>query len=227
MSKNILIIEDEPKILEFITSYVKTANYKPICASNGHDALKSFKSHPIDLVLLDLMLPDITGEKICIQLRQMTDIPIIMITAKSDEESIIRGLEIGADDYITKPFSPRQLIARINALFRRVDQLVTITKIGPFMINDDQYIITLSSHNLDLTSTEFTLFSSLLKRPTKVFTRDELAGKLQNGQYEGYTRSIDSHIKNIRNKIASYTDIDYIKTVRGIGYQFQDIEGGL
>lgn len=222
--KTILIVEDEPKILEVIESYVRNAGYNPICTTTGAKALTQFDDHPIDLILLDLMLPDISGEEICRQIRQKTDTPIIMITAKTDEESIISGLEMGADDYVTKPFSPRQLIARIQALFRRVHNLKSVNEIGPFRVDSDRYVITLNHMDLGLTHTEYILLSTLLLRPSKVFTRDELANGLHNGQYEGYTRSIDSHIKNIRSKISSLNTTDYIRTVRGIGYQIQDVE---
>lgn len=222
--KNILIVEDEPKILEVIESYVKSAGYNPFTALTGSRALEHFFSKDIDLVLLDLMLPDISGEEICQKIRKTTNTPIIMITAKTDEESIILGLEMGADDYITKPFSPRQLIARIHALFRRVSKEEPNDVVGPFHLDLDSYTIELHHHNLDLTHTEYTILTTLLLRPTKVFTRDELANKLQNGQYEGYTRSIDSHIKNIRSKISVIDKTDYIKTVRGIGYQIQEVK---
>lgn len=222
--KTILIVEDEPKILEVIESYVRNAGYNPICTTTGSSALTQFNDNPIDLVLLDLMLPDISGEEICRRIRQTADTPIIMITAKTDEESIISGLGMGADDYVTKPFSPRQLIARIEALFRRVQNVKIINELGPFGIDSDKYIIALDNIDLGLTHTEYIILSTLLLRPSKVFTRDELANGLHNGQYEGYTRSIDSHIKNIRGKISSLNDTDYIRTVRGIGYQIQAVE---
>ena len=221
---NILIVEDEPKILEVIESYVRNAGYTPLCAETGSVAIDLFNSNPVDLVLLDLMLPDISGENICHHIRKSGNTPIIMITAKTNEESIIAGLEMGADDYITKPFSPRQLIARIHAIFRRVNQVDSINNIKPFTIDKDKYAILLNHQDIGLTFTEFTLFSILLGRPSKIDTRDELAGQLQNGQYGGYIRSIDSHIKNIRNKISNFSSVDYIKTVRGIGYQIQELE---
>lgn len=228
MARNVLIVEDEPKILEFISSYIAHAGYNPIGATTAKAALDVFYTVDLDLILLDLMLPDMTGESVCATIRETKSTPIIMITAKTDEDSIIAGLEMGADDYITKPFSPRQLIARVKALFRRSEIAGNIlissreAQIGPFEVDLDQYLITYMNNNLNLTVTEFNLFETLLTRPTKVFTRDELALQIQNGQYEGYNRSIDSHIKNIRSKIADHTDCDYIKTIRGIGYQFND-----
>lgn len=225
--KNILIVEDEPKISEFISSYVKHAGYHPITANNGYEALHYFQKEPIDLILLDLMLPDLSGERVCKSVRDKSCVPIIMITAKTDEDSIIAGLQMGADDYITKPFSPRQLVARINALFRRsaMNGMEPSQRIGPFRVIEENYTITYNQHNLPFTATEFQLFSTLIKRPSKVYTRDELASIAFKKDYMGYTRSIDSHIKNIRSKLNLFTSTDYIKTVRGIGYQYNDKEG--
>lgn len=220
----VLIIEDEPKIIEFIQSYIENAGYNVIIATNGSDAIKSFKEETIDLILLDLMLPDISGKSICKIIRSDSDVPIIMITAKIDEDSIINGLNIGADDYITKPFSPRQLIARIEALFRRTKNKNRITshllQIDSLTINSENFTIFLDDSLVQLTPTEFYILNTLASRPLKVFTREELIDIIFDGQYEGYTRSLDSHIKNIRSKISKLTDHDYIITVRGIGYRF-------
>lgn len=226
IKKNILIVEDEPKISEFISSYIENAGYTPIIAENGQNALSFFKTASIDLILLDLMLPDLSGEEICKSIREVSMVPIIMITAKTDEESIIAGLSMGADDYITKPFSPRQLIARIHALFRRANIMSSpdLLRTRPFQINHDDYTVLFNHQNIPLTATEFQLFTTLFGRPTKVFTRDELATIAFTKYYEGYNRSIDSHIKNIRGKIANVTNDNYIKTIRGIGYQYCDQE---
>ena len=225
MVKNILIVEDEPKISEFISSYIRSAGYHPLNAKNGLEALDLFRKEKIDLILLDLMLPDLSGESVCKSIRAKSEVPIIMITAKSDEESIISGLKMGADDYMTKPFSPRQMIARIQALFRRSEGITkTASRVGPFEIIQDQYIVTYQQQDLGLTMTEYQLFTTLLKRPSKVFTRDELAENAFERIYEGLNRSIDSHIKNIRMKITALSTDDYIRTVRGIGYQYHEKE---
>lgn len=225
LKKTILIVEDEVKIIEFIQSYLENSGYNAVVAENGFIALEKFRSAPIDMVLLDLMLPDLSGEAVCRSIRMQSNVPIIMITAKSDETSIISGLTMGADDYITKPFSPRQLIARIQAIFRRIEQgpqsTVSFTSL---QIQEETYSILLSGQDLKLTATEYQLLHTLLKRPSKVFTRDELAEIVFMGNYEGYTRSIDSHIKNIRNKLSVYSDKSYIKTIRGIGYQYCEEE---
>lgn len=218
--KVILLVEDEPKIVEFTESYLTNAGYRTIVAMNGNDALQYFENTEIDLILLDLMLPDRSGESICRHIRQTSDVPIIMITAKSDEESIINGLMMGADDYITKPFSPRQMIARVHTLFRRSDYRHNMDEQNsPLFINSDNYTVMYNQQNLNLTRTEFMILSTLATRPSKVFTRDELATLAYEGQYEGFVRNIDSHIKNIRNKINKVTATEIIRTVRGIGYQ--------
>lgn len=222
--KTILIIEDEPKIVEFIQSYIKNAGYEVVIAFNGLNGLNILNKQQIDLVLLDLMLPDMSGEVLCKTIRSNSKVPIIMITAKIDEESIIRGLSIGADDYVTKPFSPRQLIARIESLFRRT----TISNqsasgnllFGSLLINTENYSVSYDNFPIELTPNEFKLLYTLASRPNKVFTRDELIDVAFMGKYEGYTRSLDSHIKNIRRKLNQITNHNYIVTVRGIGYRF-------
>ena len=223
--KTVLIVEDEPKILEFTESYIKSAGYNTLTATNGNSALSIFLSTHVDLILLDLMLPDISGETICKKIREQSNIPIIMLTAKTDETSIINGLSMGADDYITKPFSPRQLVARVIALFRRIDlENKVIQGKMKLFINQDNYSVLYDNINLAFTKTEFLIFKTLASRQLKVFTRDELLAQVFDGNYEGYNRSLDSHIKNIRNKIAAYTSHDFIKTVRGIGYKFASQE---
>jgi len=225
-SKKILIIEDEIKIVEFIESYLLNSGYEVYKAVTGRDALKIFKSQDIDLVLLDLMLPDISGEQICKEIRNTSKVPIIMLTAKTSEESIINGLGIGADDYITKPFSPRQMIARVNALLRRTTEEVINSDIlsfnqGNLIINQVDYTVKKAGQNTYLTPSEFKLLITLAKRSQKVFTREELISVAFDGDYLGYDRTIDSHIKNLRAKIEDNPkECIYIVTIRGIGYKF-------
>jgi len=223
--KTILLVEDEPKILDFTKSYLENEGFNVLIATTGKIALSLLEENTIDLILLDLMLPDLSGEEICKKTRLTSSVPIIMVTAKGDDESIVEGLKLGADDYVVKPFSPRQLVARVKALFRRVDdsfrdgndrQMITF--------NYDQYAVFYKDNNLELTKTEFLILYTLARRSSKIFTREELADQVYNGKYEGYIRSMDSHIKNIRLKISSYTNHDFIKTIRGIGYQFMNLE---
>jgi DNA-binding response OmpR family regulator len=222
----ILIVEDEFKIIEFIESYLINSGYKVYKAENGREALKIFQEQSIDLVLLDLMLPDISGEQVCKEIRKNSKVPIIMLTAKTAEESIINGLDIGADDYMTKPFSPRQMVARVNALLRRTKEeeteMDTLTfNQGDLVINQVDYSVKKSGQVIYLTPSEFKILITLAKRKNKVFTREELINVAFDGDYLGYDRTIDSHIKNLRAKIEDNPkNCIYVLTIRGVGYKF-------
>ena len=222
--KKILIVEDEEKIVEFIESYLINSGYYVYKAYTGIDGLELFYQQDIDLVLLDLMLPDLSGEEICKKIRMTSMVPILMITAKSSEDSIINGLNIGADDYITKPFSPRQMVARVNALLRRTSSMeedALSFNHGDLIIHQSEYKVYKREVLVSLTPSEFKLLITLQSRPNKVFTREELISLAFDGDYGGYDRTIDSHIKNLRSKIEDDTrDLAYIRTIRGIGYQF-------
>lgn len=225
-TKRILVVEDEIKIVEFIESYLLNGGYEVYKASTGGEALKIFAREEIDLILLDLMLPDITGEEVCREIRKSSKIPIIMLTAKSSDENIINGLDIGADDYITKPFSPRQMVARVNALFRRIapeeeSNDVLIFHHGDLIINTTDYSVKKAGITTYLTPSEYKILITLAKRPNKVFTREELINVAFDGDYCGYDRTIDSHVKNLRAKIENNPkESTYVLTIRGIGYRF-------
>lgn len=225
-SKRILVVEDEVKIVEFIESYLLNSGYEVYKAVTGRDAFKILDKEHIDLVLLDLMLPDISGEQICKEIRKTSKVPIIMLTAKTGEESIINGLDIGADDYMTKPFSPRQMIARVNARLRSLAEENSNPDIlsfnqGDLIINQIEYTVKKASQITYLTPSEFKILITLAKRPKKVFTREELIQVAFDGDYLGYDRTIDSHIKNLRAKIENNPkECSYILTIRGIGYKF-------
>lgn len=225
-SKRILVVEDEAKIVEFIESYLQSGGYTVYKAFTGREALKLFKQQETDLILLDLMLPDVTGEEICKEIRKSSKVPIIMLTAKSSDENIIHGLDIGADDYMTKPFSPRQMMARVNALFRRVlpqDNNPDILSFGhgDLIIDTASYTVKKSGSVTYLTPSEYKILLTLAKRPNKVFTRDELIHVAFDGDFLGYDRTIDSHVKNLRAKIEENPrESTYILTIRGIGYRF-------
>jgi len=225
--KKILIVEDEAKIVEFIESYLLNSGYEVFKAYNGREALKIYAEQMIDMVLLDLMLPDISGEQICKEIRQTSQVPIIMLTAKSSDENIIHGLDLGADDYMTKPFSPRQMVARVNALFRRTTKEETSdTDILSFsekdlVISQSDYLVKKKGEAVSLTPSEYKILITLAKRPGKVFTREELIDIAFDGDFLGYDRTIDSHIKNLRAKIEDNSkECNYILTIRGIGYKF-------
>ncbi len=226
MFRKVLVVEDEEKIVEFIESYLKNSGYEVYKALSGRDALKLFADNKIDLILLDLMLPDISGEQICREIRRKSNVPIIMLTAKTSEENILNGLNIGADDYITKPFSPREMVARVNAVFRRIpkeegNKDVLRYHNGDLVINLADYTVMKKGETTCLTPSEFKILVTLAKRPQKVFTREELISVAFDGDFLGFDRTIDSHIKNLRAKIEDNPKESlYILTVRGIGYKF-------
>lgn len=218
LDQTILVVEDELKIAEVIVSYLENSGYKAVVAATGEEALeKVSKCHPI-LVILDLMLPGISGEQVCETIRLSSSVPIIMLTAKSDEEQIIKGLVIGADDYVTKPFSPRQLIARVETVLRRtVKQPISE---GLILLSDKHEVLN-NGESVNLTPIEFRLLETLMKHPDKTYTREELVVLVFGADYDGYDRTVDTHIKNIRQKI----EVDpknplRILTVHGIGYRY-------
>lgn len=227
VKKTILVVDDEPRIIEFVESYLISNGYVVYKAHSGEDALDVFeKEHPA-LILLDLMLPDISGEEVCRTIRKMSSVPIIMLTAKVEEESILKGLDIGADDYITKPFSPRQLVARVGALLRRAEGgNFTVSSLLSFnnnelIIDTEKVAVEKNGVPISLTPIEYKLLYTMAKTPSKVYTRDDLITYALGEAYKGFDRSIDSHIKNLRRKIEDDTKhCKYILTVHGLGYKF-------
>ncbi len=218
----VLVIEDEEKIAEIVKAYLRKEGFKVEVAETGQKALSALKGR-FDLVILDLMLPDLTGEDICETIRKDSDLPIIMLTAKSEEEDRIRGLGIGADDYLVKPFSPRELVARVKALLRRAKGTKKRLSFNSrnLVIDFSRFEVMKNGEPLVLTPTEFNLLRCLAERPGQVFTRLQLVNVILGYDYEGYDRAIDAHIKNIRHKIEDDTrNPSYIKTVYGIGYRF-------
>jgi len=225
--KKILVVDDEVKIVEVVKSYLGNRGYSVDEAYSGKEALDKFERLNPSLVILDLMLPDIPGEEICQRIRRRSRVPIIMLTAKVDEEDILRGLNIGADDYITKPFSPRQLLARVEAVLRRVSDVpIHLSSIisfnnGDLVIDTLKYEVKKKGKVVNLTRNEYKLLMTMLKYPDKTFTREELICMALGDDFDGYDRTIDVHIKNIRQKIESDPkNPRYILTVHGIGYRF-------
>ena len=223
----ILIIDDEVKITEVIKSYLERSGYEVYTAFNGEQSLEAFEKVQPALVILDLMLPDMSGEEICRRLRKQSRVPIIMLTAKIEEPDIIHGLDIGADDYLTKPFSPRQLTARVRALLRRsgpdtvpLANIMSFSK-GDLVVDFTRHEVKKGGIVVNLTPNEFKLLATLLKYPKKVFTREELIRLVIGEDFEGYDRIIDTHIKNLRQKIEEDSkNPGYILTVHGVGYRF-------
>lgn len=221
--KKILIVEDERKISEVVKSYLEMEGFTAVIAETGNEALQRIKED-FDLIILDLMLPDIDGETICSSIREFSDIPIIMLTAKSSEEERIKGLGIGADDYVVKPFSPRELVARVKALLRRTrrdEKKVLSFNKGLLIIETTSMEVKKDGRIVTLTPTEFKILLLLAENPQKVFTRLQIVNTVQGYDFEGYDRVIDAHIKNIRRKIEDNPQEPlFIKTVYGTGYKF-------
>ncbi len=218
----ILIVEDERQISEILTAYLEKEGFTVSTADTGRKAIKLLKGG-FDLIILDLMLPDIQGEEICESVRNDSDIPILMLTAKSDEEDRIRGLGMGADDYVVKPFSPREVVARVKALLRRTRkgrEELSFNK-GDLVISPSTMETRKAGDAVTLTPTEFRILQTLAERPGQVFTRLQLVNTILGYDFEGYDRTIDAHIKNIRQKIEDNPRSPvYIKTVYGVGYKF-------
>lgn len=223
----ILVVEDEEKIMNVITSFLENKGYFVFTANNGKKALEVFERENISMILLDLMLPQLSGEDVCRTIRESSRVPIIMLTAKSAEISMLQGLGIGADDYITKPFSLKVLHARIEAVLRRsTDNLETLYhnntfNNGDLTINFESRMIKKQEEEVKLTPNEYKILVTLMKYPNKVFTRDELIASALGSEFEGFDRTIDSHIKNLRQKIESdLKNPVYVKTIHGVGYKF-------
>lgn len=225
-ARRILLIEDEKAIRDAVSAYLEREGYWVTPAADGEVALTEFDKHRFDVVVLDLMLPKISGEEVCRSIRDVSDVPIIMLTAKGETEDRIAGLELGADDYLVKPFSPRELVARVRALLRRSradeepqrDRLI----FGDLTIDVAAHKALLGEHELDLTASEFKLLVTLARYPGRVYTRMELVEKVLGYDFEGYERTIDSHVKNLRAKIHDDPrDPTFIWTVHGVGYRFE------
>ena len=221
-SGKILVVEDESKIAEIVKAYLVKEGFSITVAETGQQAISVLKNG-FDLIILDLMLPDIDGEDICAMIRKDSDVPIIMLTAKSEEADRIKGLGLGADDYVVKPFSPRELVARVKALLRRsggTSETAGFNK-GDLVIDPLRYEVSKNGTQVVLTPTEFKLLQCLSSHPGQVFTRLQLVNVILGYDFEGYDRTIDAHIKNIRHKIEdNQRDPSYIKTVYGVGYKF-------
>jgi len=221
----ILVVEDEKSIADVEKAYMLREGFEAEIATDGIEALRMFNEGAYDLVILDLMLPGMKGESVCREIRRSSSVPIIMVTAKSGEDDVIAGLDAGADDYIIKPFSPRVLMARIRANLRNIDHPVNgnseIINIGhDIEIDNEKLTVTKKGEEISLTKNEFMIFAKMASRPEKTWTRDELINYALGYEYEGFERSIDSYIKNIRKKLADPEhENGYIKTVHGFGYR--------
>ncbi|MFP5112736.1 response regulator transcription factor [Bacillaceae bacterium C204] len=223
----ILLVDDERRIIEVLEAYLVREGYEIHCADNGIDALKKVKTLNPDLIILDLMLPDISGEEVCRLVRKDSDVPILMLTAKSAEDDRINGIVMGADDYLTKPFSPREVVVRVQAILRRVKKTEKVERLefnGQKLVIDlIKKEVTANGDNITLTPIEYKLLTNMAVNPGRVYSRMDLLEKIQDEgmYYEGYERSVDTHIKNLRKKIEQDSrQPDFIVTVFGMGYKF-------
>ena len=226
MNELILVVDDEPKIVRQARDYLEQGGFRVSTAGDGRRALFVARSDRPDLIVLDLNLPEIDGLDVCRALRRESDVPIIMLTARVDETDRLIGLELGADDYITKPFSPRELVARVRAVLRRVQGGVHcpgLIRVDDLEINLNGHRVSLAGESIRLTRTEFNLLATLAQHPGQTFTRVQLLARVHGVAYDGYDRSIDAHIKNLRRKLEpNPAEPRYILTVYGIGYQFTE-----
>ncbi|MFA5309828.1 MAG: response regulator transcription factor [Dehalococcoidales bacterium] len=222
----ILVVDDEKRIVEIVKAYLERDAYKVAVAYEGQTALELARRDRPDLIILDLMLPGISGWDVCRALRKESDVPIIMLTARDDTTDKIVGLELGADDYVTKPFDPKELVSRVRAVLRRYenrpDSSPTI-RIGDLLIDTGRRAVRRGGATIELTSTEFDLLKALAESPGRVYSRMQLLDKIQGEAYEGYERTVDSHIKNLRKKIEPDPDHPrYIVTMHGVGYKLEE-----
>ena len=228
MGKNrtILLVDDEEKIEEVLQAYLEKAGYEVLCAYDGAATMELFRNNDISLILLDLMLPDIMGEEICRMVRAVSRVPIIMLTAKTEENDLIKGLRLGADDYIFKPFSPRTVVAKAEAVLRRVesDKLISVPvsyNQGSLVIDFQNGDVKAGGQDAGLTPTEYKILATMAKAPNRTFTREQLITYALDDNFDGYDRSIDTYIKSIRSKIEEdRKNPVFIVTVHGIGYRF-------
>ena len=225
--KTILVVDDELKITRLLRDYLQQAGFRVVTASDGPGALTSARAERPDLIVLDLGLPGLDGLDVTRTLRKSSDVPIIMLTARAEEADRIVGLELGADDYLVKPFSPKELVARVRAVLRRVDASVEapdLVRAGDLEIDTTRRTVSVNTRTIDLTATEFELLLHFARSPGRVFTRSQLLDALHGVAFESYERAIDAHIKNLRRKLESDPgNPTHLLTVYGVGYKYADV----
>ncbi|MBN1201567.1 MAG: response regulator transcription factor [Anaerolineae bacterium] len=226
MTRKILIADDEQQILDTVRAYLESAGFQTVTARNGREALFAFRHEQPDMIILDVMMPEMDGWEAARLIRKESDLPILFLTARVDDVDKITGLEIGADEYVTKPFSPRVLVAQVRAILRRVygelSSEPTIWRVGDLELNDETRLVTVGGERVELTPSEFDLLAILIARPGRVFTRMELLERLQGDAFVGYERTIDVHVKNLRAKIEQNPrEPRHVETVYGIGYRMR------
>ncbi|MEN9324441.1 MAG: hypothetical protein RL414_195 [Actinomycetota bacterium] len=222
----LLVVEDEESILEPLEFLLTREGFSVITAKNGREALDKFESNEVDLILLDLMLPEISGTEVCRRIRQKSNVPIIMLTAKDSDVDKVVGLELGADDYITKMQSSAEMIARIRAVLRRgrqeIEEESSVVALGPIKMDVDRHQVFINGENTPFPLKEFELLEFLMRNAGRVLTRQQLIGRVWGSDYYGDTKTLDVHIKRLRSKIEEDpANPVYIQTVRGLGYKFE------
>jgi DNA-binding response OmpR family regulator len=225
MAQHVMVVEDEYKLRELVRSYLEREGMDVFSTGSGAEAIHYAGRAPLDLVILDLGLPDVPGEEVAREIRSVSDVPILILTAKSDERDRIAGLELGADDYVTKPFSPRELVLRVAAIMRR--GRTSMTEIGPvsygggrLVIDEDRHRVVVGGEPVELTPTEWGLLLALARMPGRVYSRYELINRVRGYEFEGYERTVDSHVKNLRRKIETDpSEHQLVETVLGAGYR--------
>lgn len=226
MARKILLVDDEPLILKGLKYSLEQDGYQTDSAMDGEEALTKFFAGEYDLILLDVMLPGVDGIEVCQRIREKSNVPIIMLTAKGEVEDRIIGLELGADDYLIKPFSPRELVARVRALLRRThldaEPQLEVLDFGDLIIDVSGHKVEVEKREVELTASEFKLLTTLARYPGRVYTRMELVEKVLGYDFEGYERTIDSHVKNLRAKLGDDPrNPKWLYTVHGVGYRFE------
>ncbi|MEM7340309.1 MAG: response regulator transcription factor [Actinomycetota bacterium] len=222
--QTVLVVDDEPRITRVVRDYLDQAGFAVLEASTGEEALEQFSARRPDLVVLDLGLPGIDGFDVVRELRNRSEVPIVILTARSDETDRVVGLELGADDYVVKPFGPKELVARIRAVLRRVaaddDE---VFRVGDVIVDGPKMRVTRAGDVVDLTPTEFQILAAMAAQPGRVFTRGQLLDAVHGVSFESYERAVDAHVKNIRRKLEPEPSRPtYVITVHGIGYRFRD-----
>ncbi|HET9848217.1 MAG TPA: response regulator transcription factor [Candidatus Dormibacteraeota bacterium] len=225
--KTILVVDDEPQIVRLVRDYLEHGGFKVVTASDGPSALRTVSTLRPDLVILDLGLPGVDGLDVTRSLRRNGEVPIIMLTARTDESDKLVGLELGADDYVTKPFSPKELVARVRSVLRRSDATKKPSdaiRVADVELNVPSMKVTVSGRPIELTQTEFQLLATMARQPGRVFSRAQLLNAVHGVAFESYERAIDAHVKNLRRKIEPDPhNPRYLQTVFGVGYRFADL----
>jgi DNA-binding response OmpR family regulator len=224
--KTVLVVDDEPKIVQLARDYLEHAGFGVVTASDGRSALDEVRRRRPDLVVLDLGLPEVDGLDVTRAIRRDSNLPIVMLTARDDEVDKLLGLELGADDYLTKPFSPRELVARVKAVLRRTERPAEpgdLVRAGDLTLDVPRMRAEVAGRPVDLTATEFQLLATLARQPGRIFTRSQLLDAVHGVAFEAYERAIDTHIKNLRRKLEpDPREPRYLLTVYGVGYRFAD-----